>query len=119
MKSSDDFIINQGSLFSYKVFSKNSPIASIKEYQFHFGQNIWRQIKKKGLIPHSKNDQARRQIANILPLPLLLSQEIDTAFCYIIEEVSEVNPRYLKLTDYTLRTYISNAISLPCFLKCF
>ena len=51
---------------AYKAFSTNFPIANIKGCQFHFGQNVWRQIKKKGLIPYSKGDEARRQIANIL-----------------------------------------------------
>ena len=104
---------------AYKAFSKNFPMPRIKGCQFHFGQNIWRQIKKKGLISHSKSDEARRQIANILSLPLLPPQEIDTAFCCIVEEISEVNPRFLKLTDYILRTYISNAIFPPSFWNVF
>ncbi|CAF4453163.1 unnamed protein product [Rotaria socialis] len=35
---------------AHQAFSKNFPTAKIKGCQFHFGQNIWRQIKKKGLI---------------------------------------------------------------------
>ncbi|CAM4828975.1 unnamed protein product [Rotaria magnacalcarata] len=32
---------------AHQAFSKNFPTAKIKGCQFHFGQNIWRQIKKK------------------------------------------------------------------------
>ncbi|CAF1540199.1 unnamed protein product [Adineta ricciae] len=104
---------------AYKAFLKNFPMANIKGCQFHFGQNIWRQIKKKGLIPYSKGDEARRQIANILSLPLLPPQKIQIAFCDIIEELSGVNARFLKLTDYILRTYIDNAIFPSSFWNVF
>ena len=30
-----------------KAFSKNFPTAKLKGYQFHFAQNIWRQLKKR------------------------------------------------------------------------
>ncbi|CAF5027825.1 unnamed protein product [Rotaria sp. Silwood1] len=104
---------------AYNAFSKNFPTSKIKGCQFHFGQNIWRQIKKKGLITHSKGVEARRQIANILMLPLLPPQEINTAFGDIIEEISNVHQNFLKLTDYILRTYIEDALFSPSFWNLF
>jgi hypothetical protein len=104
---------------TYKAFLKNFPMADIKGCQFHFGQNIWRQIKKKGLVSYAQGDEARRQIANILMLPLLPPQEINTAFCNIIEDISNVNPNFLKLTDYILRTYIEDALFPPSFWNLF
>ncbi len=91
-------------LAAYNAFSKNFPMAKIKRCHFHFGQNIWRQIKKKGLVSYSNDDEAHRPIANTLMLPLLPSPEINKALCTIIEEISNVNQHFLKLTDYILRT---------------
>lgn len=102
-------------LAAYKAFSKAFPTAILKGFQFHFVQNIWRQIKKKGLISCSKGDEARRQIANILALPLLPLKEIETAFCGIVEEISPVDSRFLKLKDYILKTYIENASFPPSY----
>ncbi|CAF1192247.1 unnamed protein product [Adineta ricciae] len=104
---------------AYKAFLKNFPMANIKGCQFHFGQNIWRQIKKKGLVSCSKGVEARRQIANILSLLLLPRQEIQTTFCDIIEELSGISSRFLKLTDYILRTYIDHAVFPPSFWNVF
>jgi hypothetical protein len=104
---------------TYNAFSKDFPAAKIKGCTFHFGQNIWRQIKKKGLIPLSNDEEARRQIANILMLPLLPPQEIINAFCNIIEDISNVHQDFLKLTDYILHTYIENAVFPPSFWNLF
>ncbi|CAF1412494.1 unnamed protein product, partial [Rotaria sordida] len=104
---------------AYNAFSKNFPTSKIKGCQFHFGQNIWRQIKKKGLVTHSKGAEAHRQIANILMLPLLPPQEINKAFCDIIEEISNVHQNFLKLTDYILHTYIEGALFPPSFWNLF
>ncbi|CAF2812787.1 unnamed protein product [Rotaria sp. Silwood2] len=100
---------------AYHAFSKSFPTAKIKRCQFHFGQNIWRQIKKKGLVRYSYDDDACRQIANILMLPLLPPQEIITAFTDIIEAISNINQNFLKLTDYVLRTCIEEALFPPPF----
>ena len=102
-----------------KTFSKNFPTAKFKGYQFHFAQNIWRQLKKKGLITYSKDDEVRRRISNILMLPLLPPEEIDLAFADIIEDLSNTNEKFLKLTDYILRTYIEKALFPPCFWNLF
>ncbi|CAF4228058.1 unnamed protein product, partial [Rotaria sordida] len=76
---------------AYQAFSKHFPTTKLKGCQFHFAQNIWRQIKKKGLITYSKDDEVRRQISNILMLPLLPPEEIDLAFADIIEDLSSIN----------------------------
>lgn len=98
---------------AYKAFSKNFPMATVKGCEVHFGQHVWRQIKKKGLIPHSKGNEARRQIANVLVLSLLPPEEIETAFGNIIEDISNIHSRFLELTDYILKTYIENALFPP------
>jgi len=104
---------------AYNAFSKHFPMARIKGCQFHFGQNTWRQIKKKGLVSYSSKDEARRQICHIIMLLLLPPEEINTAFCNIIEELSNLNNKFLKLTDYILPTYIENALFPPSFWNLF
>jgi hypothetical protein len=103
----------------YKSFSHSFPIATIKGCQFHFSQNIWRQIKKKGLLKLSQDEDARRQIAIILMLPILPPAEIDTAFCDIVEDLSNLNKTFLKLTDYILETYIEESIYPRSFWNLF
>ena len=76
---------------AYNAFSKNFPMATVEDCQLHFDQNIWRQIKNKGLISFSKSEEARRQIVNILILPLLPPQEINTTLCDIVEDISNVH----------------------------
>ena len=98
-----------------KAFSKNFPTAKLEGCQFHFAQNIWRQLLRKGLITYSKDDEVCRQIFNILMLLLLTPEEIDLAFADIIEDLSNINEKFLKLTDYILRTYIEEALFLSCF----
>ena len=82
-----------------KAFSKNFPTVKLKGCQFHFAQNIWRQLKRKGLIPYSKDDEIRREISKILMLPFLSPVEIDLAFTDIIEDLSHRNEKRLQLTD--------------------
>jgi hypothetical protein len=104
---------------AHNAFSKNFPMAKIKGCQFHFGQNIWRQIKNKGLVSYSHDDDTHHQICHIMMLPLLPPQEINNAFCNIIEELSNINLKFLKLTDYILRTYIEDASFPPSFWNLF
>ena len=52
-------------------------------------------------------------------LPLLPPEEIDLAFADIIEDLSNINEKFLKLTDYILRTYIEEALFPPCFWNLF
>ncbi|CAF1275205.1 unnamed protein product [Rotaria sp. Silwood1] len=104
---------------SFNAFSKNFPTASIKGCYFHFAQNIWRQIKKKGLVNLSDDDEARRQIANLIMLPLLPPEEINEAFSNIIEELSNIHHKFLKLTDYVHRTYIEEELFPRTFCNFF
>ena len=104
-KSNNILLVPKSILINLEValcntFSNNFPTAIIKGCQFHFSQNIWRQIKKKGLLKCSHDDDARWQIANISMSPILPSGEINNAFCDIIEDLNNIEERFLKLTDY-------------------
>ena len=79
-----------------KTFSKNFPTAKLKGCQFYFAQNIWRQLKKKSLIPYWKDNEVRHEISNILVFSLLPHEEIDLAFADIIEDLINRNEKYLK-----------------------
>ncbi|CAF3421432.1 unnamed protein product [Rotaria sp. Silwood1] len=103
----------------YKSFSNSFPTAIIKGCQFHFSQNIWRQIKKKGLLKLSQGEDVRRQIANILMLPILPPDEINNAFCNIIEHLSNIHVKFLKLTNYILETYIEEPLYPRSFWNLF
>ena len=48
-------------------------------------------------------------------LLLLPPEEIDLAFADIIEDLSNINEKFLKVTDYILRTYIEEALFPSCF----
>ncbi|CAF0995283.1 unnamed protein product [Didymodactylos carnosus] len=89
-------------------FSKTFPTAVIKGCQFHFAQNIWKKVKKYNLVQLAKEEETRRELANILALPLLPPSRIDEAFSNIVENISNISPRFLKLTDYILKTYVEN-----------
>ena len=52
-------------------------------------------------------------------LPLLPPEEIDLAFADIIEDLSNINEKFLKPTDYILRIYIEEASFPPCFWNLF
>ena len=119
VSSSPKSILSDFETAAYNAFSKNFLMTTVKGCQFHFGQHIWRQIKNKGLIPFAKSEEARRQIANKLMLPLLPPQEINTALCDIVESISNVHQNFLKLTDYICRTYIENALFPPSFWNLF
>ena len=82
-----------------KTFSKNFPTAKLKGCQFYFAQNIWRQLKKKSLIPYWKDNEVRHEISNILVFSLLPLEEIHLAFADVIEDLSQRNEKCLQLTD--------------------
>jgi hypothetical protein len=52
-------------------------------------------------------------------LPILPPAEIDTAFCDIVEDLSNLNKTFLKLTDYILETYIEESIYPRSFWNLF
>ncbi|CAF3885080.1 unnamed protein product, partial [Didymodactylos carnosus] len=89
-------------------FSKTFPTAVIKGGQFHFAQSIWKKVKKYNLVQLGKEEETRRELANILALPLIPPNRIDEAFSDIVENISNISPRFLKLTDYILKTYVEN-----------
>ena len=55
------------------------------------------------------DDDDRRQIANLIMLKLLPSLEVNEAFNNIIEAKSNVNRKFLKLTDHILCIYVEEA----------
>lgn len=103
----------------FNAFPEKFPKSSIKGCYFHFSQNIWRQIKKKIFAGLSDDDEARRQIENIIMLPLLPPQEINEAFSNIIEAISNIQQNFLKLTDYVLCTYIEEELFPRSFWNLF
>ncbi|CAF2838644.1 unnamed protein product [Rotaria sp. Silwood2] len=75
---------------------------------FHFAQNIWKKVKKYGLTKLSKEQHIRRQIANIISLPLVPTNEINNFMERIIDILSNIDSKFDKLTDYVLNTYVED-----------
>ena len=84
------------------------PQASIKGCHFHYAKNVWKKIKNYGLVKLSKQENIRRQIANIISLPLIPSNEINNSMEKIIDELCHVNSKFDKLTDYIINNYIDD-----------
>ncbi|CAF1021991.1 unnamed protein product [Didymodactylos carnosus] len=77
-----DFEVASWNAFSRK-FPK-FPTAKVKGCHFHSAQNIWKKIKKYGLTKLILNNgNARRQVANMMALPLLPPNEVNEAFTII------------------------------------
>ncbi|CAF4563968.1 unnamed protein product [Rotaria sp. Silwood1] len=81
-----------------------------QSYSIHIWNDYRMKPTKKGSVNLSDNDEARRQIAYIIMLPLLPPQEMNEAFSNIIEAISNIHHKFLKLTDYILRTYIEEEL---------
>ena len=47
------------------------PQTLVKSCHFHFAQNVWKKVKKYGLVKLSKKENIRRQIDNIISLPMV------------------------------------------------
>ena len=78
------------------------PQASVKGCHFHYAKNVWKKIKNYGLVKLSKQENIRRQIANIISLPLIPPNEINNSMEKIIDELRAVNSKFDKLTDYII-----------------
>ena len=70
------------------------------------------------------DDDAHREIANLIMLPLLPVGEVNKVFSSTIEEISNVNRKFLELTDYILLTYmeeeltdVPSQVNLSVFLR--
>ncbi|CAF3764873.1 unnamed protein product [Rotaria magnacalcarata] len=85
------------------------PHALVKGCHFHFAQNIWKKIKKYNLVTLSKQENIRRQIANIIALPLIPPNEVNNCMEKIIDELCNYDTKFEKLTDYVIKKYIEDA----------
>ncbi|CAF0968541.1 unnamed protein product [Rotaria magnacalcarata] len=85
------------------------PQALVKGCHFHYAQNIWKKVKKYNLVKLSKEENIRRQIANISALPLIPPKEVDNCMEKIIDELSDYDSTLNKLTDYVIKNYIEDA----------
>ncbi|CAF1017368.1 unnamed protein product [Rotaria sp. Silwood1] len=65
-------------------------------------------VKKYGLTKLSKEQNIRRQIANIISLPLVPTNEINNFMERIIDVLSNIDSKFDKLTDYVLNTYVED-----------
>ncbi|CAF1545159.1 unnamed protein product [Rotaria sordida] len=85
------------------------PQALVKGCHFHFAQNIWKKVKKYNLVTLSKEENIRRQIANIIALPLIPPKEVNNSMEKIIDELCDCDSKLNKLTDYVIKNYIEDA----------
>ena len=69
---------------------------------------MWKKVKKYGLVKLSKQENIRRQIANITSLPMVPKDEINHCMERIIDELCNVDSKFDKLTDYVLNNYIED-----------
>jgi len=59
----------------------------IKGYLFHFGQSIWRQVQKVGLVhDYTHNDEVKKMVRRICVLALVPIDEIDECWSIIHAE---------------------------------
>ncbi|CAF1528510.1 unnamed protein product [Didymodactylos carnosus] len=100
-----------------QAFQTVFPGIQVKLCHFHFGQNIWKRIKKYDmslegciflsvlhflyfliyLVKLFKDEQARQQLADLLCLPLMPPEEVIDLFCVIVEGFSNMDDKLLKL----------------------
>ena len=62
------------------------PQALVKRCHFYYAQNIWKKVKEYNLVKLSKEENIRRQIANIIVLPLVPPYEVDNCMEKIMDE---------------------------------
>ncbi|CAF0728593.1 unnamed protein product [Didymodactylos carnosus] len=63
------------------------PQTLLKGCHFHYAQNVWKRVKKYGLVKSAKQENIRRQIANIISLPLVPKDQINDCIEVIIDEL--------------------------------
>ncbi|CAF2885444.1 unnamed protein product [Rotaria sp. Silwood2] len=86
------------------------PSTIVKCCHFHYAQNIWKKVKKYGLKQLSKEEHIKRQIANIISLPLVPKNEINNFMEQIIDVLFNIDSKFDKLTDYILNTYVEDPL---------
>ncbi|CAF0957503.1 unnamed protein product [Didymodactylos carnosus] len=100
-------------LSSLEMLQQNSHWNGIvKGCYFHFTKNIWKRIKKLGLVRDCKKEEIRREIANIMSSALLPTNELNNSMELIIDTLSNTDDKYIKLTDYVITTYISGKFDI-------
>ena len=85
------------------------PQALVTGWGFHFVQNVWKKLKRYGLVKLSKQENNRRQLANIISLLMVPQGKINHCMERIIDELCNVDSRFDQLTDYILNNYIEDA----------
>ncbi|CAF1062509.1 unnamed protein product, partial [Didymodactylos carnosus] len=85
------------------------PQTLVKGCHFHYAQNVWEKVKKYGLVKLAKQENIRRQIANIISLPLVPKDQINHCMEVIIDELCNADSKFDKLTDYILNNYTEDA----------
>ncbi|CAF1370099.1 unnamed protein product [Rotaria sordida] len=94
---------------AFNAFKKNFPNANILFCHFHFAKNIMKHFKKIRLPEELKKEIVKREIANILSLPLLPPNKINAAFHDSVDVLQYVNPNFQTFLNYVEKTYIINA----------
>ncbi|CAF4167833.1 unnamed protein product [Rotaria sordida] len=84
------------------------PQTLVKGCRFHYTQNIWKTVKKYNLVALSKQENVRREIANIIPLPLILPNGINNCMENTIDELCNYDSKLEKSTDYVIKNYIED-----------
>ena len=85
------------------------PQALVKGCHFHYAENIWKKVKKYNLAKLSKEENIRRQIVNIIALPLVPPYEVDNCMEKIMGELCNYDSKLDKLIDYVVKNYIEDA----------
>ena len=85
------------------------PQELVKDCHFHFAQNVWKKVKKYGLVTLAKEENIRRQIGNIIALPLVPPNQVNNCMEGIIDELSNYDSKLLKLTDYIIKYYVEDS----------
>ncbi|CAF3341244.1 unnamed protein product [Rotaria socialis] len=94
---------------SINAINEVFPSTKVKRCHFHYAQNIWKKLKKYGLKKLSKEEHIRREIANIISLPLVPRNEINNSMEHIIDVLCNIDSKFEKFTDYVLNNYVEDA----------
>ncbi|CAF1532648.1 unnamed protein product, partial [Rotaria magnacalcarata] len=95
-------------LSSFNAFKKAFPNANILFCHFHFAKNIMKHVKKLHLPDELQKESVKRQLANILSLPLLPINKIIAAFHDAADSLVIINRNFQTFVDYVEKTYITS-----------
>ncbi|CAF4076037.1 unnamed protein product, partial [Rotaria magnacalcarata] len=82
------------------------PNAKILFCHFHFAKNIIKHLKKLHLHDELKRDDVKREVANILSLPLLPPSKIIAAFYDSSDVLFSINSNFETFISYVEKNYI-------------